>query len=60
VDGYDNGCVHLAIERLLSDGAYNSEPHCGVAQKNSNQYAGNNSEISHDFDPANIPLLLAE
>ncbi|MBJ7588826.1 hypothetical protein JHD43_00980 [Aeromonas veronii] len=56
VDGYDSGCVYLAIEALLSDGEYGAESHHGVNREG----AIRSTDISHDFDPANIPLLLAE
>ncbi|MFM5014690.1 hypothetical protein ACEUB2_18895 [Aeromonas veronii] len=56
MDGYDSGCVYLAIEALLSDGEYGAESHHGVNREG----AIRSSDISHDFDPANIPLLLAE
>ncbi|MFB2865333.1 hypothetical protein [Aeromonas sp. MdU4] len=56
MDGYDSGCVYLAIETLLSDREYGAESPYGVNRDD----AVSSTDISHDFDPANIPMLLAE
>ncbi|MGN5112257.1 hypothetical protein [Aeromonas jandaei] len=60
MDGYDSGCVYLAIEALLSDGEYGAESHYGVSREGPNNGASKHADICHDFDPANIPLLLME
>ena len=40
------------LESLLADGEYVADAHYGLSLEA--------SDICHEFDPANIPLLLAE
>ena len=49
---YESGDAHLAIESLLVDVEYVVDGHYGLSLEN--------AETCHEFDPANIPLLLAE
>ncbi|MFH7526562.1 MULTISPECIES: hypothetical protein [Aeromonas] len=52
MDKYEVDGGYLVLECLLSDAENASEFHAGVAW--------DSSEICHEFDPANIPVLLAE
>ncbi|WP_368204620.1 hypothetical protein [Aeromonas sp. s5] len=52
VERYESGDAHLGIESLLVDVEYVVDGHYGLSLEN--------AETCHEFDPANIPLLLAE
>ncbi|WP_081100757.1 hypothetical protein [Aeromonas salmonicida] len=52
VERYESGDAYFSIESLLVDVEYSAEIHYGFSREG--------SDICHEFDPANIPLLLAE
>jgi hypothetical protein len=52
VERYESGDPNFSIESLLADGEYVADAHYGPSLEA--------SDICHEFDPANIPLLLAE
>lgn len=52
MERYESGDAHFSIESLLVDVEYTAEIHYGFSLEG--------SDICHEFDPANIPLLLAE
>ncbi|MDM5071028.1 hypothetical protein OB947_01870 [Aeromonas bestiarum] len=52
VERYESGDPHFSIESLLADGEYVADAHYGLSLEA--------SDVCHEFDPANIPLLLAE
>ncbi|WP_421187878.1 hypothetical protein [Aeromonas enteropelogenes] len=52
MEKYEVDGGYLVLDRLLSDAENASEFYVGAAWES--------SEICHEFDPANIPLLLAE
>lgn len=60
VDGDDSGSVYLAIDTLLSEGEWGAESQYGASRGPGSLPPGKRIDISPDFDPANIPLLLAE
>ncbi|MEL3919578.1 hypothetical protein [Aeromonas enteropelogenes] len=52
MEKYEVDGGYLVLDRLLRDTENASEFYVGAAWES--------SEICHEFDPANIPLLLAE
>jgi hypothetical protein len=52
VERYESGDANFSIESLLVDVEYPTEIHSGFSREG--------GDICHEFDPANIPLLLAE
>ncbi|MBL0520844.1 hypothetical protein [Aeromonas enteropelogenes] len=52
MEKYEVDGGYLVLDRLLSDAENASEFHAGAGWES--------SEICHEFDPANIPVLLAE
>ncbi|ABK37808.1 hypothetical protein [Aeromonas hydrophila] len=52
VERYESGDPYFSIESLLVEVEYVADGHYGLSLES--------TEICHEFDPANIPLLLAE
>ncbi|EMN4467546.1 hypothetical protein RGP45_002170 [Aeromonas hydrophila] len=52
VERYESGDPHFSIESLLVEVEYVADGHYGLSLES--------TETCHEFDPANIPLLLAE
>lgn len=52
MEKYEVDGGYLVLDRLLNDTENTSEFHAGAGWES--------SEICHEFDPANIPVLLAE
>lgn len=52
MERYESGDPHFSIESLLLEVEYVADGHYGLSLESTETY--------HEFDPANIPLLLAE
>lgn len=52
MERYELGDHHFSIESLLVEVEYVADGHYGLSLES--------TETCHEFDPANIPLLLAE